>query len=469
MSTYNKKESDRIWQGDVAPTVSNLILTAIMQAGRNGISGKDLESRSGISRMTIWKQRTKLRNNGFIYYQTKGKRTKYYPTKMAINDLYLRFWIRYKELFALLERRLIPISSPFYNVKYPNYFDFKLERLLLEFALGIGILVTNILVQHLGPKKAKKSKYTQNKNVTEIANKLTEESVRNIISPVKMLTILRQSLYALGYRFSISTAKKSDGYSSYELESESFEEIVTALKTVFPQASKELQAIDFDDAIYYVIKRIEQIEKRNEQLKCKHEYRIKLKDKNEIYYCVNCKFTTTIDRDTIIGNKEIIQKLDSIRPPDDTCRNHRWKVYSEMMSFVSFECSLCHKIARIHIESAKNLDVIREDVETDDRLDLKGSKKICEDIEMFFHRHSNRGLTVNHYIKYYEQHHITKKIVDLGAFRTEVEIIYEILAKNGYIEGFTGKREGKIIGYLRRENVEIKSVTGKRLLTLVSL
>ena len=47
MSTYNKKESDRIWQGDVAPTVSNLILTAIMQAGRNGISGKDLESQIG--------------------------------------------------------------------------------------------------------------------------------------------------------------------------------------------------------------------------------------------------------------------------------------------------------------------------------------------------------------------------------------------------------------------------------------
>lgn len=102
MSTYNKKESNRIWQDDVAPTVSNLILIAIIQAGTNGISGKELERRSGISRMTIWKQRVRLHDEGFIYYQTKGKRTTYYPTKQAISDLYFRSWVKYKQLFLSL-------------------------------------------------------------------------------------------------------------------------------------------------------------------------------------------------------------------------------------------------------------------------------------------------------------------------------------------------------------------------------
>jgi hypothetical protein len=74
----------------------------------------------------------------------------------------------------------------------------------------------------------------QSKDATIIANRLTEKSVKDIISPVKMLTILRQSLYRLGYRFPISTAKKSGSHSFYEMESKSYEEVVTALNNVFP-------------------------------------------------------------------------------------------------------------------------------------------------------------------------------------------------------------------------------------------
>lgn len=161
MSTNNKKDNHRIWQGDIAPAARSLILIAITQAGEAGIFGTDLERRSGISRMTIWKQRGRLKDDGFIYYQTKGKRTKYYPTRMAINDIYLQSWIRYKQFFGLLERKHVPISSPFYKFEFPNYLDYKSERSLLEFALRIGILVTNILVQHLSPNKAKKSKHDQ--------------------------------------------------------------------------------------------------------------------------------------------------------------------------------------------------------------------------------------------------------------------------------------------------------------------
>jgi hypothetical protein len=78
-------------------------------------------------------------------------------------------------------------------------------------------------------------------------------------------------------------------------------------------------------------------------------------------------------------------------------------------------------------------------------------------------------LTTNHYIKYYEQHQNKKKIVDFRAFTTEIETIFRILAKNGYIECITGKGVDKVTKYIRRENIDIKSVTDKKLLTLVAV
>jgi hypothetical protein len=443
------------------------ILLAIIQAGENGISGNELVLRSGVSRITIWKLRVRLRNTGLIYYQTKGKRTTYYPTKLAINDFYFPSWIRCNELFRLLEIQDIPIFSPYYNIKFPS-FDYKTERAFLEFVLRAGFLVTYMLVQHLGPNRIRNQQLTQRKS-TLLINRLTEKSVTDIISPIKMLTIIRQSLYRLGHRFPISTAKKSDGYSFYEMEPKSYEEVVTALNNVFPQAAKRLQAINFEDAEERVKRGGEIAKKRKEQLKCKHSYRTNITDITERYYCSICDYKSEIDRDSVIGSREIVQKLNSIIPPTDTCRNHRWKVFSEIMPYVSFECSLCHKIAGIPIESEEILDAVREEVETDEHLDLKSSVKVCEDIQMFFHRHSNMKLTTNHYIKYYEQHQNKKKIVDFRAFTTEIETIFRILAKNGYIECITGKGVDKVTKYIRRENIDIKSVTDKKLLTLVAV
>jgi biotin operon repressor len=470
MLTKNTNKSrTKIWDEIIAPNVHSLILLAIVQAGENGISGKDLEQRTGVSRITIWKQRARLRDDGLVYYQTKGKRTKYYPTELAISDLQFRSWIRYNELFRLLESQRISLSSPFYNIELPNYFDCKTERTLLEFSLKIGILVTYILVQHLTPIKVKKLKYKQGIDPSKIANKLINESVINILSPVKMLIVLRQSLYRLGHQFLISNAKKSSGLSFYAMSSKSYDDVLSAFERVFPQAYKEFQAINFENSEYYIKKRIEQAKTRREQLKCKHKYQIAIKDKIESYTCSICKFTSKINLDTIISNSEVIQKLNSMRPPSDNCKDHRWQVWSDNIHLVSLRCLLCDKIAELPIESEEKLDAIREEVETDDRLDLKNSTEICEDIEIFFHHHSNRRLTVNHYIKYYEQHHITKKIVDLGTFTNEVEILFEILAKNGYIENIADKKANKLIGHIRRENIEIKSVTGRKLLTLAAV
>lgn len=470
MLTKNtNKGRTKIWDEIIAPNVRSLILLAIVQAGENGISGKDLEQRTAVSRITIWKQKARLRDDGLIYYQTKGKRTKYYPTELAINDYYFRSWIRYNELFRLLESQGISIFSPFFNIEFPNYFDYKTERALLEFALKIGILVTYILVQRLTPNKTRKLKYKQGIDPSEISNKLINESVRNILSPVKMLIVLRQSLYRLGHRFPISNLKKSSGLSFYAMTSTSYDDVLTAFNRVFPQAYEEFQALNYEDSEYYFKKRIENARNRREQLKCEHKYQITLMDKIERYTCSICKFTSKINLDTIVGNSKVIHKLNSMRPPSDTCRDHRWQAWSDNMPLVSFRCLLCYENAELPIESEEKLDAIREEIETDDHLDLKNSTAICKDIEIFFHRHSNRRLTVDHYIKYYEQHHITKKIVDLETFTNEVETVCRILVKNDYIEYIAGKKADKLIRYIRRENIEIKSVTGRKLLTLAAV
>ena len=132
--------------------------------------------------------------------------------------------------------------------------------------------------------------------------------------------------------------------------------------------------------------------------------------------------------------------------------------------FVSFQCALCHKIVELPIESEEKLDAIKEEV--DNRVGLN-RVSICEDIEMFFHHNSNQRLTVNHYIRHYKNRYSQMEIIDLKAFTLEVKTIFDILAENGYIDCINkNDTTNKPLAYIRREHVEIKSITGKKLLTL---
>ena len=59
------------------------------------------------------------------------------------------------------------------------------------------------------------------------------------------------------------------------------------------------------------------------------------------------------------------------------------------------------------------------------------------------------------------------EIIDLNAFTLEVKTIFDILAENGYIDCINkNDTTNKPLAYIRREHVEIKSITGKKLLTL---
>ena len=442
----------------------DVILFAIVQSGKNEISGNDLVRRSGISRTTIWKIRDILKDEGLIDYKTNGRRTTYYPTKLAINNFYFRSWIRSGELFGLLESRRIPISSPLCDIKYPDYVDYKPQRVRLEFALRIGILITYILLQYLSPTCASKLNYNQSIASSGITNRLIEESLKNVISPTKMLTILRQTLFASGHRFRISNANKSASDSFYTLEQTSFDNVMKIFIDVFPEAFDALQGISFDDAEDYAKKWIEWAKKRKEQQQCKHEYQIQITKKMERRYCPLCESKPEIARDAIIGSKELVQRLNAVRFSNNNCRNHRWNIYLESMPFVSFQCALCYKIVELPIESEEKLDAIKEEV--DNRVGLN-RVSICEDIEMFFHHNSNQRLTVDHYIRYYKNRYSQMEIIDLKAFTLEIKTIFDILAENGYIDCINkNDTTNKPLAYIRREHVEIKSITGKKLLTL---
>ena len=59
------------------------------------------------------------------------------------------------------------------------------------------------------------------------------------------------------------------------------------------------------------------------------------------------------------------------------------------------------------------------------------------------------------------------EIIDLKAFTREIKTIFDILAENGYIDCINkNDTTNKPLAYVRREHVEIKSITGKKLLTL---
>lgn len=88
-----------------------------------------------------------------------------------------------------------------------------------------------------------------------------------------------------------------------------------------------------------------------------------------------------------------------------------------------------------------------------------------------FHHNSNRRLTVDHYIRYYTDKHLSMKIVDLKAFTFKIEIIYDILAKNGSIKCISTNKDAQNAReytreFIREENFEVKSIINKKLLTL---
>jgi hypothetical protein len=91
------------------------IFLAILVYGRDGISGKGLEQKSGFSRQTINQERPILKKDGLIDYKTNGKRTTYFPSKEALNNRYFSSWMYGKELFNKLEGNSIFLDSPFFD------------------------------------------------------------------------------------------------------------------------------------------------------------------------------------------------------------------------------------------------------------------------------------------------------------------------------------------------------------------
>ena len=70
----------------------------------------------------------------------------------------------------------------------------------------------------MNPANIKNLTFNENTYSKEIKDYLVQEWIRNVISTVRMLVILRQSIYSLGYTFPVQSSKKRTNYSFYELD-----------------------------------------------------------------------------------------------------------------------------------------------------------------------------------------------------------------------------------------------------------
>jgi hypothetical protein len=259
--------NERLKHGSFNITAKEAILLAILLHGKEGISGKDLEYQSGVSRQTINQERVVLKRNGLIQYKTSGKRTTYFPTKKVLEDRYFRSWIYGKELFNKLESRSVFLDSPFYDTNFS--LDNKTEKLLFEFSLRLGSILTYMFLQVMNPAFIKDLTFNQEISSKEIKDYLIKDWIKNIINPIRALTKIRQSLYLLGYKFEVRTSKEPKNYSFYELETKSFEKLLEAFARLYPYIYKELGKVSDD-----LSKTTESWKKSMERAGCKHGYSI---------------------------------------------------------------------------------------------------------------------------------------------------------------------------------------------------
>lgn len=234
-----------------------------------------MEQKSGFSRQTINHERETLRKEGLINYNTNGKRTTYSPTKEILENAYFRTLVYGKKLFNKLENpNAFLLSSPFFNTHFS--LENRTEQLLFEFSLKLGLILTYMLMQVMNSEFIKELTFNQEKYSKEIKKYFINEWLKNIINPMQMLMILRQSIYLLEYEFKVDTRTHyTENYSFHELEKKGFQTLSEAFGRLCPQLYEELEnsgsgGSKLSDHTKYWKKSIE-------QAKCNHDYKLKIK------------------------------------------------------------------------------------------------------------------------------------------------------------------------------------------------
>jgi hypothetical protein len=430
----------------------DLILTALLKAGKNGLSQKCLVNKTRLSRSKVYDECKILEKEELVRHESNGRRTTYYATSKIFDNLSLMQQIFGKEVFSKISDSYIPVTtqrglhydrfhanSLYYETKFNDdvYFEKKfnrnddsIERLLFEYSVRIGGIITYILLQAMNSDTIKKLTFNEKLSGRSAKDYLVEEWVQNIISPVEMLKAFRKCIRDTRYDLAVNKNEDLDNnISSYELKEETIKVLTDALSRLFPNIYNELE-----EAHTAFPNSLEQEKKIIEQFACKHKFLLKLKDKEKHFECSKCKLHIEVLSRRLIKNKELLAKLDQKRPPTANCAkfDHQWTKRSDYnVAFTSFQCLLCGELLRFPVEQENKLKKIEEviSLKLEDR-----NIALCNDIEYFFHINSNEQLTINDFIKFFEGFRSGIRIGDREKFIETVSSILDILVKYEYIK-----------------------------------
>lgn len=281
-----------------------------------------------------------------------------------------------------------------------------------------------------------------------IKNYFIESWVKNIISPVEMLNVLRKSLEDPGYHVTLDEAQKFANTSSYELKEKAIEKLIEAFSRVFPNVHGELEKVRKELPESLRQKRIEA-----EQVSCKHEFQLSHKHKEKHFKCSKCKRLIILPVSTL-ANKEIVEKLNKIKPPASlNCIKfgHQWENRTGyQVDRFTYACAICNIVAVFLVEDERKLEKIEKDVSEE-----LGSNivSLCNDIEYFFHINSNKKVTINDFIKFFEKFRLSIKINDLNEFTKAVKAVLRILINCEYIDEVPGDNASTRM-FIRKMNLD---------------
>jgi hypothetical protein len=425
----------------------DFILLALFQAGKNGLSAKDLEDKADVSRDTVYDECRKLKKEGLVDYKTIGKRTTYYAEPKIFNELYLNSWLFGNEIFSkissssayvIADRRSIVTDTEFFPNKgfensqyYTTEFTDKdsIERFLFEFSVKVGAIITHILLQAMNPNVIGQLTYNNKLSERTVKDYIIEAWIKNVISPVKILHSLRKSIADPGYHINLDESKKFSNTSSFQLTDKTIQKLSTAFAGLYPNLHRELEDIKKN-----LPKILSVMRKEVEQVRCNHNFHTSRLKNEKQFECPKCKLKIRVPLSKVETNDETIKKLNKLKPPSDTeCNNHCWTRdlnYDMIHKSIVYQCPLCKEVLRFYTEDKKTLEKIQDAVQRE--LGFEHTV-LCNNIELYFYHHRNENVTIKDLMRLYDEFRKIK-IQDREDFVYDVSTILSILIKYGYVE-----------------------------------
>lgn len=172
------------------------------------------------------------------------------------------------------------------------------------------------------------------------------------------------------------------------------------------------------------------IRKEVEQFRCPHEFGTSILKNDKQFKCSNCGYKITVPHSKIETNKQIIEKLNKLKPSNKTKshNNHCWTRdlnYHMIHRSIVYQCPLCGEAERFYTEDKKTLEKIEDTVRQE--LGLKYTI-LCNNIELYFYHHRNENVRIKDLAGIYNEFRRTihLKVQDPEDFVYDVFTIVDI-------------------------------------------